>query len=873
MHGGFVGQSEVGTYEDKLLKPIRTFEVVPFLPPELAGLRELAYNLRWTWDHQAVNLFRRLDRDLWEETGHNPALMLGVISQERLNEAAKDEAFLAHTQRIVSKFRGYQKSENTWYLKHGKRSKQGTIAYFSAEFGLTECLAIYSGGLGILAGDHIKAASDQGLPLVGVGIAYQEGYFQQYLNPDGWQQERYPINDFYNMPILPVKNSAGERLLISLDFPGRKIFAQIWLADVGRVHLYLLDTNIPQNSKTDQDITDALYHGDPEIRIQQEMVLGIGGLRALEALGIKPAVCHMNEGHSAFLALERIRMLMQEHGLNFAQAREVAFCGNVFTTHTAVPAGIDKFSPDLIEKYLGDYYRSLGLHREEFLGLGRANPLDHTEPFSMANLALKLSSRTNAVSRLHGYVSRKLFGNVWRGVPEDEVPITHITNGIHARSWISEEMKDLYDRYIGPRWSENVEELNIWKRVEDIPDEELWRISDRRRQRLIAFCRKRLRQQLEARGALPSELKEAAEILDPEALTIGFSRRFATYKRGTLLLNDIERLSAILNNKDRPVQIIMAGKAHPEDTPAKELIRQIVHFCRKEDVRRRFVFIENYDINVARWLVTGVDVWLNTPRRFLEACGTSGMKAAFNGAINMSILDGWWDEAYESHVGWAIGHGEVYSDVEYQDKVESNAIYELLEKEVVPLFYDRAKDGLPRAWIQRMKQAMLHICPEFDINRMVREYATRAYFPASDRYNEFLADSAAKAKQLATWKSELTGHWRELKIESIEAANLEQVQVGDDMRVRARVKLGGLHPDDVSVQIFHGPIDSHGNISQGEVIPMVLSEQNDGQACLFSGAIRYFKSGRHGFTVRVLPQHDELGSPIETGLIHWADGR
>lgn len=844
--------------------------MAPFLPPDLEGLRELAYNLRWTWDHDTINLFRRLDRELWEQTGHNPVLMLGTIAQERLNEAAGDEGFVAHLNRLLNKLREYMRVEGSWYDKHHRKNRPQGIAYFSAEFGLTEALPIYSGGLGILAGDHVKAASELGLPLVGVGLVYQQGYFRQYLNPDGWQQERYPTNDFYNLTIVPVKEEDGSPVLVSVDMPGRKVFARIWKAQVGRVPLYLLDTNIPNNSKHDEDITDALYKADPDVRIRQEIILGVGGVKALKLLGINPAVCHMNEGHSAFLGLERIRQLMEENKLSFGEAREVAAAGTVFTTHTAVPAGIDKFSPDLMDRYWSDFWRGLGISREQFMGLGRANPADDSEPFSMAMLAINLSAKTNAVSRLHGDVSRKLFQGAWKDLPEHEVPITYITNGIHTRSWISEEMSDLYDTYLGPRWSEDISDQNIWKRVEEIPDEELWKIHERRRQRLVHFCRKRLRKQLEAQGALPSELKEAGEILDPYALTIGFARRMATYKRATLLLTDLERLAKILSNKDRPVQIIMAGKAHPEDTPAKELIREVIHFLRKEDVRRHFVFIEDYDMNVARWMVEGVDVWLNTPRRFLEACGTSGMKVAFNGGINFSILDGWWDEAYEPHVGWAIGHGEVYADPKYQDEVESNAIYNLLEKEIIPLFYDRDREGRPRQWLSRMKSSMLEICPMFNINRMVREYALRMYFPSALRASEFIANDAAKARALADWKKRVLKSWKDVRIESVEATELDKVHVGDDMRVRAMVNLADLTSDDVAVQIYHGTLGPTGMIEEGEIIPMNLSNEGNGSVMQFSGAIRYFKSGRHGFTVRVLPHHDDLSSPFETGLIQWA---
>jgi glycogen phosphorylase len=851
------------------LKPIRDLEVIPSLPPELECLRELAYNLSWTWDHETINLFRRVDRELWESTQHNPVLMLGTVSQERLNEAAQDSAFLAHLERICQKHRHYMRNENTWYEKHHRKPDQ-LFAYFSAEFGLTESLPIYSGGLGILAGDHVKAASELGLPLVAVGLVYQEGYFRQYLNQDGWQQERYPINDFYNLPIVQVREKDGNPVLISVDFPGRKVYAQIWKAQVGRVPLYLLDTNIAKNSKQDEDITDALYHGDLELRMKQEIILGVGGMRALEALGIKPTVCHMNEGHSAFLALERIRALMKSQKLSFAEAREIAAVGQVFTTHTAVPAGIDKFPPELIERYWSEYHRELGLSSDEFLKLGRSRSAAASEPFSMAVLAINLSSRINAVSALHGDVSRKLFSGVWKDVPVEQIPITHITNGIHARSWISEEICELYERYLGPKWVDEMPDQNVWHKVNEIPDEEIWRIHERRRQRLVHFCRGRLKEQLEQKGALPSELKETADVLDPGILTIGFARRMATYKRATLLLKDVEKLASILTNKDRPIQIIVAGKAHPEDTPAKELIREVIHFSRDREVRRRFVFLEDYDMNVARWMVGGVDVWLNTPRRFLEASGTSGMKVAFNGGINLSILDGWWDEAYEPNVGWAIGKGEVYSDIQYQDEVESAALYDLLEKEIIPSFYERDGDGLPRAWLARMKASVSKLCPAFNINRMVREYALKMYFPASKTYSEFLKDEGSKARALAAWKGQLGNAWSNVRINSVEANAKPVLKVGDDMQVKAWVQLGELAPKDVSVQIYYGRIGATGDITEGEIAPMALTEEKKGTALLFTGTIRYFKSGKHGFTVRILPDHPDLNSPLETGHILWA---
>ncbi len=852
------------------MRPICTFTVVPYLPAKLERLRELAYNLWWSWNLEAIDLFRRLDRQLWEESGHNPVLMLGTIEQERLEEVAEDEGFLAQLEHVYNQFDRYLKNQNTWYKRHHGELGNPYIAYFSAEFGLTDCIPNYAGGMGVLAGDHLKAASDLGLPLVGVGLLYQEGYFRQYLNRDGWQQELYPQNDFYNMPIQLELREDGTPVTIEVDYPGRKVKAQVWRAQVGRVPLFLLDTNIPANSRADQDITDELYGGDLEMRIQQEIMLGIGGLRALEALGIRPTVCHMNEGHSAFLALERIRILMKEQGLSFAEAREAVSAGNVFTTHTPVPAGIDRFPPELMDKYFSSYYKELGLSREEFLALGRENPADGQEPFCMAVLALRLAAHTNGVSRLHSHVSRRMWQVIWPGVPEDEIPITWITNGIHIPSWVSFDMANLYSRYLGPRWLERPDDETIWERVDDIPDEELWRTHEIRRERLIAVVRRRLRQQLEKQGASPAEIERAGEVLDPKALTIGFARRFATYKRATLILRDPDRLARILNDPDRPVQIIFSGKAHPKDNPGKELIQQIVRLSEQEEFRLRMVFIEDYDMCIARYLVQGADVWLNTPLRPREASGTSGMKAAANGAINMSTLDGWWDEAYQPHTGWAIGRGEVYQDLNYQNDIESKAIYELLEKEVVPLFYDRNSRGLPNKWIALMKSAMRAICPVFNTNRMVREYAERFYLPAAQRYKQLAEAEMARAKALARWKAFLHTHWTEIRVDSVEANIPTQIKVGTELQVQAQVYLGALKPEDVTVQLYYGPLDSRGEIPQGEAVAMSWKESIGEGKHLFVGSIPARASGRYGYAVRILPHHEDLPHPYEPGLILWA---
>ncbi len=851
------------------MQPIRTFTIVPSLPAKLERLRELAYNLWWCWNLEAIDLFRRLDRELWEESGHNPVLMLGTIKQERLEEAAEDDGFLAHLERIAQQYDRYINSQNTWYKKaHGAPGKP-CIAYFSAEFGLTDCMPIYAGGMAVLAGDHLKSASDLGLPLMGVGLLYQEGYFRQYLNTDGWQQELYPQNDFYNMPVQLEQEEDGTPVTVQVDYPGRKVTAQVWRAQVGRVPLFLLDTNIPANSRQDQDITDELYGGDLEMRIKQEIMLGIGGLRALEALGMRPTVCHMNEGHSAFLALERIRILVEEQGLSFAEAREAATAGNVFTTHTPVPAGIDRFPPELMDKYFSAYYSELGLSREEFLALGRANPADNGEPFSMAILALRLAAHTNGVSRLHGRVARKMWQSLWPGVPEDEVPITSITNGVHIPSWISFDMAGLYDRYLGPRWLAHQADQTVWGRVDEIPDEELWRTHERRRERLVAVVRRRLSEQLEKRGAPLSEVERASEVLDPAALTIGFARRFATYKRATLILRDPDRLASILNDKAHPVQIIFAGKAHPQDNPGKELIQQIIHLARREEFRRRIVFIEDYDMSIARYLVQGADVWLNTPLRPREASGTSGMKAAANGVINVSTLDGWWDEAYEPDTGWAIGRGELYEDLNYQNDIESRAIYGILEKEIVPLFYDRNSNGLPHKWIARMKAAMRTICPIFNTNRMVREYAERFYLPAAQRYRHLAEDGMARAKALAQWKSHLHEHWPEIQVDNVEAEVPAELKVGAELQVRAQVNLGALDPRDVTVQLYYGPLDTRGEIPKGEVISMKWVESNGDGSHVFVGAIPCRTSGRYGYALRILPHHEDLSNPYEPGLILW----
>jgi starch phosphorylase len=859
------------------MKPIRTFSVIPALPLPIEALRSIAYNLRWAWSHDTIELFRRLDRDLWETTGHNPILMLGTIEQEKLETASCDDAFLAHLQRVSEKFESYLRGESSWFQRLRRESgDQPLIAYFSAEFGLTECLSIFAGGLGILAGDHLKSASDLGIPLIGVGLLYQQGYFRQYLNQAGWQQESYENNDFQNLPLTPACRADGKPLIIQIEFPGHSVFAQVWRVQVGRIPLYLLDTNITANPRTeDREITEQLYGGDREMRIKQEILLGIGGYRALDALGLEPTVYHMNEGHSAFLALERARHLMETRRLSFAEARELASASLVFTTHTPVEAGHDYFSPEQIDRYFGEYARHLGISQQDFLGLGRPG-LDGKSDFCMTVLALRLSSRCNGVSKLHGDVSRRMWQGLWPGVPVDEIPIQHITNGVHFRSWISQEMNQLYDRYLGPDWREEPAHSEVWNRVLSIPAEELWRTHERRRERLVAWVRHRVGQQRLRRSAPQSEIEAAKEVLDPDALTIGFGRRFATYKRATLILRDLPRLQRILTDSQRPVQLIFAGKAHPRDEAGKQLIQQIAGLTRQPGPGRNLVFLEDYDLAVARYLVQGVDVWLNTPLRPNEASGTSGMKAAANGALNLSTLDGWWDEVWHSPdrstgIGWAIGKGETYSDPSYQDQVEAEALYDLLERDVIPKFYDRGPDRLPRKWIDQMKASIGGICHFVNTHRMVKDYTCEFYLKAHQQYRALEGDRAARARSLATWIARVREQWPQVRITVVEYGPDTTLPVGTQLQVKASVQLGSLSPEDVAVELYLGRLNPAGDIVNADFTPMKALKSDSHGKLLFEAATPCSHSGMHGFTVRVRAYHPDLAVPFLPGLIGWAD--
>jgi starch phosphorylase len=842
------------------IQPIRELLVRPALPEPLSRMTELAYNVLWSWEPIVRALFRRLDSPLWRECGYNPVLMLGRVSQATLQKNAADPRYLAL-------YRVACETYDSRVRKGSPPADGKLVAYFSAEYGLSECLAIYSGGLGILSGDHLKSSSDQDYPLVGLGLLYQQGYFRQILNPDGWQQERYPMNDFYTLPLTPVQDAAGQDLKVTVKLPAGNVHIQVWKLDVGRIALYLLDTNIPENPlPQDRDITDSLYGGDNDTRIRQEIVLGIGGMRALTAMGLKPTVFHMNEGHSAFLALEQIRVLMRDQRLSFDEALEAARASNVFTTHTSVPAGIDLFDAGLMYHYCSDFCAETGVDFQHLMALGRRNIYDRGEPFSMAVLALNTSAYRNAVSRLHRQVSQAMYSDLWPQLPVWEVPITSITNGVHLPSWINADLASLYDQYLQPDWRQRFNDPGIWEQVKDIPDEELIEAHRRRKRRLLGFVRARQSESAQRRQASTAEVRRAGEVLDPNAFTIGFARRFATYKRATLIFKDVERLKRILLNKEMPVQIVIAGKAHPKDQPGKSYIRDVVQLSRDPDLWRHVVFVEDYDMKVARELVQGVDLWLNNPRRGEEACGTSGMKAAINGVLNLSILDGWFDEAYEPSGGWAIGEREPYS--EDQDALHASAIYYLLENEVVPMFYER-REQTPREWIRRMKQSLMYITPNFDCRRMVREYMTELYQPAHSQHLRLEEGAYAAVREKTRWNLRIREVWDRVKFVDAGPALAGSVISGKPVPVRAAIDLAGLKPEDVRVEMVIGRIDSNGRLEDTEVMTLPPVEQQ-GAVAVFGKDVVPERTGRLGYALRVSPNHfeDPLTRPCNS-LLKW----
>ena len=842
------------------IRPIREFLVRPALPPELPRLSELAYNILWSWDATIESLFRRLDASLWTSCRRNPVRMLGEIPQEVLNKAAADPRFLAAYRLACER--------HDSYMQRQRDTGDMLVGYFSMEYGIVSCMPIYSGGLGLLSGDHLKAASDANIPLVGVGLLYQKGYLEQSLNPDGWQIERYPVNDFYNLPVTPVLDEHGNEVHVSVKLPTGEVFIKIWLKRVGKVRLYLLDTNIPRNTMPEnKDITDQLYGGEIHTRMRQEIVLGIGGLRALRAVGLRPSVYHMNEGHSAFLAIERIRLLMNDHGLRFEEALSAARTNNVFTTHTSVPAGIDIFDPNLVHEFFDDYCRDAGIDFEQLLALGRQDRDNPQAHFSMAVAAFNTSSYRNAVSRLHRRVSQEMWQELWPRLPVWEVPISSVTNGVHLQSWLNPDLSALYDQYLQPDWRDRHLEAKTWELIEDIPNSELWEVHRRRKRRLVNFVRERARVAAIQRRASASEHRRLSEVLHPDVLTIGFARRFATYKRATLLFRDVERLKRILTHPQRPVQIVIAGKAHPKDNPGKTLIREIVQLSRDPVIAKHLIFVENYDIQVGRALVQGVDLWLNNPRRGEEACGTSGMKASINGNLNLSILDGWFDEAYEISGGWAIGHREPYSPE--QDDDHARAIYSMLENEIVPLYYENRDEGVPEEWMRRVKISLKNLSPLFAAQRMTSEYEEQFYVPAHQAYQAIRESRYESVRNRAQWNAKVRAAWDQVRFVEIGPELDDPVVSGQPIQLRAVVELAGLRPKDVRVEAVIGRLNSDGFLEETEVL-LMPSKQQEGSRAVFEREFQPNHTGRLGYATRVSPNHyeDPLTRPCHS-LLKW----
>lgn len=864
---------------------------VPNVPKELTGLIELSQNLWWTWNPRAREIFRMIDLETWITTRGNAVRFLRNVSQARLDAAASNKDLVKKFNEVIASFEEYKGAGKSWWQRHyGATEKDSLVAYFSAEYGLHETLQIYSGGLGVLSGDHLKSTSDLGIPMVAVGLLYHDGYFQQYIDQNGQQQASYQRQRWEELPVLEVQNRKGETLTIQVEFPGRLVTARIWVINVGRVPLYMMDTDVPENMDGDRNLTARLYGGDQETRIQQEILLGMGGvkvLRALKAEGIlahDPTIYHMNEGHSAFLSLERLRRYAGEERLSLPEAREVIRASSIFTTHTPVPAGHDRFPISLVDKYFRSFYESIGISRSEFMDFGIEPMGDDQQLFSMTILALHFAAMANGVSRLHGDVSRVMMAPIWRDVPPSETPIDYITNGVHTRTWMSFDMQNLFDKHVGPQWRERLIHQDMWdEAINTIPDEDMWKVMSKLKSDLVNFLHDRLRTQHTRFGAMPEQLEKLDEMFSSDALTIGFARRFATYKRATLIFRDPDRLARIVGNPERPVQLVFSGKAHPADIPGQAFIRQIIEYSRHPAFLNRLVFLENYDMNIGRRLTSGVDVWLNNPRRPLEASGTSGMKVPLNGGLNASILDGWWPEAYQKNplVGWALGYEKEYADEAKQDAEDAESIYRTLEKDIVPLFYDRDDRNVPVKWIKRVKESLRTVGPMFNTDRMVSQYTDKYYVRGSRRFSTLIAQNYAEAKAYASRKAELRRNWSQIRLNARVVTELPigseesySLPVKQPLLVEAQVTLGTLQPKDIVVEIYSEDLaPKNGNLPAVSRFPMTLKGEatgDGGRHHVYTGSFTMDESGDQGFTVRVLPNDPNLFHHQELGLVRWA---
>ena len=843
--------------------------VNPQLPKRIEKITEIANNLWWSWNTEFLRLFKNIDADLWETCNKNPVKFLKSVEQGKLENASNDLIFLKEYDKIVEDFEGYMNSKNTWFSQKYPENKNDLIAYFSAEYGLDQTMAIYSGGLGILSGDHLKSASDLGIPLVAVGLLYKNGYFNQIIDGHGMQKPEYRNIDLYNLPINPVKDENGNDLILHLKFPKRRMYIKIWEVNVGRVKLYLMDSDIDVNHQEDRDTTARLYGGDQEMRIRQEIILGMGGVSLLRRLGLKPTVYHMNEGHSAFLNLELIKNTIKEQQVSFEIAKDIASSKTVFTTHTPVPAGNDIFPISLVEKYFKEFWPRLGLTREQFLKLGM-KPGETLEPgFNMGIFALKIAGKKNGVSKLHGEVSRELFSQVWPNIAPSESPITHVTNGIHTCSWLAPKLKELYNKYLIPFWQDNIHEEHVWEKIKNIPDEKLWKVHVERKTRLLSLVKENVTKRLRREGYSYEEINEITSKLNPEALTIGFARRFATYKRATLIFKDLERITQILNDENRPIQIIFAGKAHPADKDGAELIRYIHEISMKPQFKGKIFILENYNIEISSYLVSGVDVWLNNPRRPMEASGTSGQKASVNGVINFSVLDGWWAEGYNQKNGWTIGTNAEYTSYEEQDRADSESMYYTLENKIIPMYYDKDRSGLSKTWIELMKNSIMSTGGKYSTSRMLVDYTNQLYMPLAKLTKAYYTDLEQVAKY-NTWKHSLYSNWKDIQIEQLENnVNDITVDAGSEIEVRCCVTLPNVEVQNIRAEVYYGKFLDNGSVQNIEIIPMKLEREEENKKYYYVAKINLTTGGNYGYTFRVMPQHEMLLDSENLDLVKW----
>ena len=843
--------------------------VNPQLPKNINRLQEIANNLWWTWNTEFLKLFKKIDKDLWEIVEKNPVKFLRRVSQERLEKASNDAEFVKEYNKVVKDFDDYMKSRDTWFNKNYGSNKNDLIAYFSAEYGLDQTIPIYSGGLGILSGDHLKSASDLGIPLVGIGLLYKNGYFNQKIEGYGVQKSEYKDMDIEDLPIHPVKNEKGEDLIVSVKFPKRKLYLKVWQITVGRIKLYLMDSDIDKNNDEDRDLTLRLYGGDQEMRIRQEIVLGMAGIRLLKELGLKPTIYHMNEGHSSFLTLEIMKDIIAEKQVSFEIAKDIASSKTVFTTHTPVPAGNDIFPIALVEKYFKEFWPSLGIEREEFLKLGM-KPCDELEPgFNMGILALKIAGKKNGVSKLHGEVSRELFGEVWPNIAANESPITYVTNGIHTCSWLAQNLKELYNEYLTPYWQDKIYSDETWQGIANIPDAELWNAHLARKEKLIQLVKENVTTRLRRAGISYDEIREITSDIKSTDLIIGFARRFATYKRATLIFNDLERITDILNNSERPVRLIFAGKAHPADKEGQDLIKYIHELSMKPQFKGKIFLLENYNIALSRYLVSGVDVWLNTPRRPMEASGTSGQKASVNGVINFSVLDGWWAEGYDQTNGWSIGTNDEYVSYQEQDIADSQSIYRTLENKIIPMFYEKDENGISKNWIKCMKNSIITTGGKYSTARMLVDYTNKLYMPLIKLTNKYYTDLANVA-EYTNWKKDIKTNWNNILIEQVENPENTTIDAGDTIEVKCNVTLPNINPENVEVQVYCGKISDEGTVEDIMIVPMKLEScEEEYKRYHYVADVSILSGGNYGYTFRVMPKHEMLLDSENLDLVKW----